>query len=92
MNGLSAFGGQLSLASYSWHNAPPGGIIKTRQAFRSLNKLLEQDRKQKMPEIGYALVDNKRTILKKKAMTSHEAGIKNKTTKQFGLEWVRCGL
>ncbi len=45
-----------------------------------------------MPEIGYALVDNKRTILKKKAMTSHEAGIKNKTTKQFGLEWVRCGL
>lgn len=92
MNGLSGFIGQRTLASHAWHSLPPEGFVKTRQIFHSLSKLSEKERQDKMPEIGYALVDKDRNIIKKKMMSSHEAAIKNRTTKTMGMEWVKCGF
>lgn len=42
-------------------------------------------------EKSHALTDIHRNIIKKAMMTTREAYIRNKTTKQYGLFWVICG-
>ena len=42
-------------------------------------------------EIGYALTDADRRIVRRKFMTPAEADKRNQITTPYGLTWVRCG-